>query len=111
VAPEESRAKKTAVKKRLSLRLTRFADNGGLKMSNNAAERAMRPIALGGNNYFFLVPAPEDGVRRYGLISVLPQLFCETPHWRSAEPAPGASFGSPSFRAPSSSRPNGRTTS
>src|ERR1700730_9198810 len=54
---------KTAVKKRLSPLLTRFADDGCLKMSNNAAERAIRPIALGGKNYFLLVPTPEDGVR------------------------------------------------
>jgi hypothetical protein len=54
---------KTAVKKRLSPLLTRFADDGCLKMSNNAAERAIRPIALGGRNYFLLVPTPKDGVR------------------------------------------------
>ena len=63
VAQQESRAKKTAVKKRLSPLLTRFAGDDGVKMRNNSAERAIRPIALGGKNYFLLVPAPEDGVR------------------------------------------------
>jgi len=33
---------KTAVKKRLSPLLTRFAGDGGLKISNNSAERANR---------------------------------------------------------------------
>ena len=64
VARQESRAKKTAVKKRLSPLLTRFAGDGCLEMSKNSAERAIRPIALGGKNYFLLVPTPEDGVRR-----------------------------------------------
>ncbi|MGH6812585.1 MAG: IS66 family transposase [Methylocella sp.] len=55
---EESRAEKTALKKRLSPLLTRFAGDGCLKMSNDAAERAIRSIALGGMNYFLLVPTP-----------------------------------------------------
>jgi Transposase IS66 family len=38
--------------KSLSRPLTRFADDGCLKMTKNAAERAIRPIALGGKNYF-----------------------------------------------------------
>jgi hypothetical protein len=33
-------------------------------MSNNAAERAIRRIALGGKNYSLRVPAPGDGARR-----------------------------------------------
>ncbi|MGH6836793.1 MAG: IS66 family transposase [Methylocella sp.] len=41
----------------------RFASDGCLKMSNIAAERASRPIALGRKN-FLLVPTPADGVRR-----------------------------------------------
>jgi Transposase IS66 family len=32
--------------------LTRFADDGCLKVSNNAAERAIRLIALGGKYVF-----------------------------------------------------------
>jgi hypothetical protein len=64
VAREESRAKKTAVNKRLSPPCL-FTGDGGLKMSNNAAERAIRPIALGGKSYFLLVSTPEDGVRHF----------------------------------------------
>src|SRR5207302_9383532 len=33
--------------------LTRYVDNGRLEMSNNAAERAIRPLALGRKNYLF----------------------------------------------------------
>jgi hypothetical protein len=33
--------------------LTRFVDDGRLEMSNNAAERAIRPLALGRKNYLF----------------------------------------------------------
>ncbi|HZX97818.1 MAG TPA: IS66 family transposase [Myxococcales bacterium] len=33
--------------------LTRYVDNGRLEMSNNAAERAMRPPVLGRRNYLF----------------------------------------------------------
>jgi hypothetical protein len=33
--------------------LTRYVGDGRLEMSNNAAERAMRPLALGRTNYLF----------------------------------------------------------
>src|SRR5208283_1276078 len=33
--------------------LTRFVDDGRLEMTNNAAERAIRPLALGRKNYLF----------------------------------------------------------
>src|SRR5215216_3474518 len=33
--------------------LTRYLDNGRLEISNNAAERAIRPLALGRKNYMF----------------------------------------------------------
>ena len=33
--------------------LTRYLDNGTLELSNNAAERAIRPLALGRKNYLF----------------------------------------------------------
>ncbi|MGF1560966.1 MAG: transposase, partial [Geminicoccaceae bacterium] len=33
--------------------LTRFAHDGRLEISNNAAERAIRPLALGRKNYLF----------------------------------------------------------
>jgi hypothetical protein len=62
VAQEESRTEKTA-KKYLSSLLALFAGDGRLKMSNNAAERAILAIALG-RKIFLLVPTPEDGARR-----------------------------------------------
>jgi hypothetical protein len=61
VAQEESRTEKTAKKTPVAL-LALFAGDG-LKMSNNAAERAIRAIALG-RKIFLLVPTPEDGVRQ-----------------------------------------------
>ncbi|MGH6848023.1 MAG: IS66 family transposase [Methylocella sp.] len=57
VAREESRAERTAEEKSAVVRLTHFVDDGCLKMRNNAAERAIRPIALGGTN-FLRVPPP-----------------------------------------------------
>ena len=33
--------------------LTRFADDGRLEIDNNAAERSIRPLALGRKNYLF----------------------------------------------------------
>jgi transposase len=42
--------------------LTRFADVGDLEMSNTAAERAIRAIALGGRNYLFA--SSDAGGRR-----------------------------------------------
>ena len=33
--------------------LTRYLDDGMLEISNNAAERAIRPLALGRKNYLF----------------------------------------------------------
>ena len=62
------REKKAAVKKRQSPLLTRFADDGCLKMSNNAAERASRPIALGRTNFF---TGSGAGGRRAAIIYIL----------------------------------------
>jgi transposase len=42
--------------------LTRYVDNGRLEMTNNAAERAMRPLALGRKNYLFA--GSDEGGRR-----------------------------------------------
>jgi transposase len=33
--------------------LTRYAEDGGLEIDNNAAERALRAVALGRKNYLF----------------------------------------------------------
>jgi transposase len=41
---------------------TRFVDNGRIEMDNNAAERSIRPIALGKKNYLFA--GSDDGGNR-----------------------------------------------
>jgi transposase len=46
--------------------LTRYVDDGRLEMSNNAAERAIRPLALGRKNYLFA--GSDDGGRRAAII-------------------------------------------
>ena len=42
--------------------LTRFVDDGRLEMTNNAAKRAIRPLALGRKNYLFA--GSDEGGRR-----------------------------------------------
>jgi transposase len=49
--------------------LTRFAGDGRLEMSNNAAERAIRPIALGRKNYLFA--GSDAGGRRAAIMYTL----------------------------------------
>src|ERR1700688_1096979 len=49
--------------------LTRYVGDGRLEMSNNAAERAMRPLALGRKNYLF-AGSGESG-RRAAIIYTL----------------------------------------
>jgi transposase len=49
--------------------LTRFVDDGRLEMSNNAAERAIRPLALGRKNYLFA--GSDEGGRRAALMYTL----------------------------------------
>ena len=46
--------------------LTRFVDDGRLEMTNNAAERAIRPLALGRKNYLFA--GSDDGGRRAAIL-------------------------------------------
>jgi hypothetical protein len=53
--------RKNGEKKQLSSVLARFAADSCFKMSNNAAERAVRLITLGRKN----VPAPEDHLRAH----------------------------------------------
>ena len=60
---QENRGEKTPV-----ALLTHFADDGCLKMSNNAAERASRPIALGRTNFF---TGSGAGGRRAAIIYIL----------------------------------------
>ena len=49
--------------------LTRYIDDGRLEMSNNAAERAIRPLALGRKNYLFA--GSDEGGRRAAVIYTL----------------------------------------
>lgn len=49
--------------------LTRYVDDGRLEMSNNAAERAIRPLALGRKNYLFA--GSDTGGRRAAILYTL----------------------------------------
>ncbi len=49
--------------------LTRFVDDGRLEMTNNAAERAIRPLALGRKNYLFA--GSDEGGRRAAVMYTL----------------------------------------
>jgi transposase len=49
--------------------LTRYVDDGRLEMSNNAAERAIRPLALGRKNYLFA--GSDAGGRRAAIMYTL----------------------------------------
>jgi transposase len=51
--------------------LCRFAHDGRLEMSNNAAERAIRPLALGRKNYLFA--GSDGGGRRAAILYTLIQ--------------------------------------
>jgi hypothetical protein len=49
--------------------LSRFLDDGRLEMTNNAAERAIRPLALGRKNYLFA--GSDEGGRRAAMMYTL----------------------------------------
>ena len=49
--------------------LTRYRDDGRLEIDNNAAERAIRPLALGRKNYLFA--GSDDGGRRAAALYTL----------------------------------------
>jgi transposase len=51
--------------------LCRFAEDGRLEMTNNAAERAIRPLALGRKNYLFA--GSDAGGRRAAILYTLIQ--------------------------------------
>jgi len=50
--------------------LTRFAENGRLEIDNNAAERAIRPLALGRKNYLF-AGSDKGGQRAAAIYSLI----------------------------------------
>ncbi|WP_159289367.1 IS66 family transposase, partial [Methylosinus sporium] len=49
--------------------LTRYVDDGRLEMTNNAAERAIRPLTLGRKNYLFA--GSDEGGRRAAIMYTL----------------------------------------
>ena len=49
--------------------LLRFLEDGALKIDNNAAENALRPIAVGRKNYLFI--GSEHGGRRAAILYTL----------------------------------------
>lgn len=49
--------------------LTRYIEDGRLEMTNNAAERAIRPLALGRKNYLFA--GSDEGGRRAAIMYTL----------------------------------------
>ncbi len=49
--------------------LTRYVDDGCLEMTNNAAERAVRPLTLGRKNYLFA--GSDEGGRRAAIMYTL----------------------------------------
>jgi len=50
--------------------LTRYLDNGRLEIDNNAAERAIRPLALGRKNYLF-AGSDSGGQRAAAIYSLI----------------------------------------
>jgi hypothetical protein len=60
--------------------LTRYVDDGRLEMSNNAAERAIRPLTLGRKNYLFA--GYDDGGRRAAIMYTL----IETARFKNIDP-------------------------
>ena len=60
--------------------MTRYATDGRLEMTNNAAERAERPVAIGRKNWMFA--GSDDGGRRAAIAYTL----IETAKLNSVEP-------------------------
>ena len=50
--------------------LARFIDDGSIEIDNNAAERAIRPIALGRKNWLF-AGSDKGGERAAGVLSLI----------------------------------------
>lgn len=57
-----------------------YLDNGFLELDNNAAERAMRPIALGRKNYLFM------GSQRGGKSAAIAYTLIETAKLNNVDP-------------------------
>jgi len=50
--------------------LTRYVDDGRIEIDNNAAERALRGVALGRNNFLFM-GSDADGERAAAMYSLV----------------------------------------
>ena len=74
-------------------RASRFLDDGRICMSNNAAERAVRGIAVGRRNWTFA--GSDGGGRRAAAIYTL----IETAKLNDIDPAPGSPTCSPACRS------------
>ena len=61
--------------------LTRYIDDGDLSIDNNAAERAMKPVAIGRKNWLF-VGSPLAGRRAAVLMTLIASAKrCEVEPW------------------------------
>ena len=80
--------------------LTRYVDDGHLEMSNNAAERAIRPIALGRKNFLFA--GSDAGGRRAAIMyTLIETALCRARHkqvYAARRTMPNGSRGYPSNR-------------
>jgi hypothetical protein len=59
--------------------LTRYVDDGALEIDNNAAERALRVVALGRKNYLF-AGSDAGGERAAAIYSLLGSALCRVRH-------------------------------
>jgi len=59
--------------------LTRYLDDGTLEISNNAAERAIRPLALGRKNYLF-AGSDSGGDRAAAMYTLIETALCRARH-------------------------------
>jgi hypothetical protein len=55
--------------------LTRYRDDGRIEMDNNAAERALRGVALGRGNYLFM-GSDAGGERNAAIYSLVESALC-----------------------------------
>jgi len=80
--------------------LIRFLDDGRLCLSNNAAERALRGIAVGRHNWTFA--GSDDGARRAAAIyTLIETCLCRVRHkavYADRRTMPSGSGSNPSFR-------------
>lgn len=61
--------------------LTRYIEDGDMSIDDNAAERAMKPMAIGRKNWLF-VGSPLAGRRAVILMTLIPNAKrCEIEHW------------------------------